>query len=322
MAEGLVLKVKDSGKRIASLDLLRGSAILLMIAVNSLADYSLVPAWFKHAPGNGFTIADFVAPMFLFSLGFSYGLSFARRLTSGGTGRTVLHFTVRNIILFCMGFFGELLVHRRAGWGVLTMIGSTGIYAMVFMFLKPLPRLLLGFLFFTGYEAAALLGMPVLFFGDGLGGPAATAAFGIIVIAASCAGSWMKGKGLKRAAAVLGGGGGVLISSAALLSFVLPVNKHLVSSSYVLLTTGMSALVMLLFYLTADCGGIRFPFIGKIGRNALVLYILHHLFILLLNVILPPASPLYLVVPAAAVLLLVCGGTGIFLDWKGWHVRL
>ncbi|MGB2853673.1 MAG: hypothetical protein WBC55_04395, partial [Dehalococcoidia bacterium] len=44
--------IKD---RVASLDILRGLGIFLMIIVNALAAYSAIPPWLKHAPANGYT---------------------------------------------------------------------------------------------------------------------------------------------------------------------------------------------------------------------------------------------------------------------------
>lgn len=322
MSERLVFSVKDGGNRLESLDLLRGASILLMVAVNSLADYVSVPVWLKHAPGNGFTVADAVAPMFLFALGFGYGLSFRRRLEKDGPVKTITHFLLRGVILFCMGFFGEMLAHHRVGWGVLTMIGAASVFSLWFMFLKPLPRLIAGVLVFAAYQAALLLGMPVLFYEDGLGGPAATAAFGFIVVVASCAADFLSGKGRNQAARTFGGSGLFLVPAALVLSIHLPINKHIVSASYILLTAGISALVMCAFYLVADIGRVKIPLIGRIGRNALVLYIIHHLFIFLLNIIVPLDAALYAVVPGAILVLSVCGSVGMFLDLKGWRVRL
>ena len=54
-----------------ALDNLRGLAVLVMLPVNAAMTFTAIPAWFKHAPADGVTLADFVLPVFLFSLGVS-----------------------------------------------------------------------------------------------------------------------------------------------------------------------------------------------------------------------------------------------------------
>jgi predicted acyltransferase len=64
-----------------------------------------------------------------------------------------------------------------------------------------------------------------------------------------------------------------------LLAFILPVSKHRVSSSYVLISLGISALLFLLFdWLTKNLHW-RGQFLVVWGRNPLVLYFLHYLII-------------------------------------------
>lgn len=53
--------------RISSIDAFRGFAIIGMVIVNYIAGISWMPAFLKHAPDIGLTVADFIAP-FLYSL--------------------------------------------------------------------------------------------------------------------------------------------------------------------------------------------------------------------------------------------------------------
>ncbi len=331
MTETFVVAVSEVKKRIASLDLLRGLAIFLMIVVNSLFDYYSIPSWLKHAPWNGYTISDVVAPMFLFSIGIAYSLSFNKRRASQGTAKTVLHFIVRYVVLFSFGFFGEWAVLGKIGWGVLTMIGAVGIYSLAFMFLKPVLRLALATIPLIAYQMLVSLGVPILVFVDGgLGGPAATVAWAFPVILASAIGNWTRrseesrdeNKNHKRMALVLGIWGGVLTLTGITLSLVIFFNKHLVSVSYILFSTGLSALTMLLFYLIADILKWKIPVLGIIGRNALVLYILSNLFILVFNLLVPVNAALLFVIIGTSLVVGICIGIGIFLDWKKWYIRL
>ncbi|MBN2378923.1 DUF1624 domain-containing protein [candidate division WOR-3 bacterium] len=323
MSEKVVGAVSEVKKRIASLDLIRGLAIFLMISVNALFDYKAIPWWLKHAPWDGYTISDIVAPMFLFSIGVAYNLSFKKRRSSHGTGKTVLHFIIRYVILFSFGFFGEWVVLGKIGWGVLTMIGTVGIYCLVFMFLSPTLRVIISAVPFIAYQVLLSLNVPIILFVDGgLGGPAAIPAWGFIVILASAAGNWIYKKDYKRVASVLGIWGAALTAFGVILSFIISFNKHLVSASYVLFSSGISLLAMLLFYLLADIWRWKIPILGIIGRNALVLYILSALFILGFNALVPIEAKLLYVILGTAAVLGICIGVGVLLDWKKWYVRL
>lgn len=62
-------------RRLASLDVFRGLAVLLMILVDDVG--GIIPA-LNHSPWNGVTIADFVMPFFLFIVGVSLPLVYKR----------------------------------------------------------------------------------------------------------------------------------------------------------------------------------------------------------------------------------------------------
>lgn len=323
MPKSIVGEVSSVKTRIASLDLLRGLAIFLMIIVNSLVVYAAIPWWLRHAAWDGYTISDVVAPMFLFSIGVAYNLSFNKRRIRDGTTKALFHFIIRYAVLFSFGFFGELVAYGRITWGVLAMIGAVGFYSLWFMFLKPWLRVIGAAIPFIGFQILVLLDVPVLTFIDnGLGGPLATPVWGFIVVLASSIGNWILKRHHKTVAIVLGTWGGALALLGVGLNFVIPFNKHLVTSSYILFSTGISALTMLCFYLLADIWRWRIPILPIIGRNALVLYILHAVLILGLNAILPVDAPLLYVCLGAVAVMAICIGVGLFLDWKKWYIRL
>jgi len=171
-----LVAVSPVENRVKSLDLLRGLAIVLMVIVNALAAYKATPSWLEHASGDGYTIADVVAPMFLFSIGISYELSFGRRLASQGKRQTVKHFMIRYFILFCFGFFGELLVLKRVSWDVLAVIGTVGIYSLPFMFLRPRLRVAVALIPFVAYQLSLSLGAKTPLVDMGMGHPLSTPA--------------------------------------------------------------------------------------------------------------------------------------------------
>ncbi len=94
-------------ERLASIDILRGLTIFLMIFVNDIAGVDGTPAWLKHfAPsdGNGMTLVDVVFPAFLFIVGLSIPLAFRAREHRGeATRSTVRHIVTRTVSLLVIG---------------------------------------------------------------------------------------------------------------------------------------------------------------------------------------------------------------------------
>jgi len=62
--------------RLDAIDQFCGFAILLMVLADYLVDVNIVPAWLKHAPDIGYTVIDLIAPLFVFAIGLTFGLSF------------------------------------------------------------------------------------------------------------------------------------------------------------------------------------------------------------------------------------------------------
>ena len=79
--------------RLQSVDTLRGATMALMVLVNNPGKWSHVYAPLEHSPWNGFTLADFVFPCFLFIMGVSIYLSLSKggfRLTGKMLRRTLM----------------------------------------------------------------------------------------------------------------------------------------------------------------------------------------------------------------------------------------
>ncbi|MEA1648926.1 heparan-alpha-glucosaminide N-acetyltransferase domain-containing protein [Nitrospirillum sp. BR 11164] len=70
--------IGQPANRLLSLDVLRGLAVAGMILVVSPGDWNKAYAPLKHAPWDGWTLADMVFPTFLFSVGLAIALSFAK----------------------------------------------------------------------------------------------------------------------------------------------------------------------------------------------------------------------------------------------------
>jgi predicted acyltransferase len=257
---------------------LRGLAILVMVPVNIAAPFTSIPAWFKHAPAAGLTIADFVVPGFLFSLGLSASFSFKARRRDRGLGRTFLHALLRSAVLFAFGFIGVLLVDHAARWEILQMLGATGLFAFFFLLIPPWPRLAAAAVLLALVETLRPLGLGSLmqaWYDTGIAGPWGTFSLSFFAIIAAALGELVKDASPKKRCAVAGIFAGVLCAGGlAALPFA-PFSKHLVSLSYVLFTAGVSAALLSVLVLAREIAGIKLPVIGSMGRNALVLYMLH-----------------------------------------------
>jgi predicted acyltransferase len=98
-----------AGQRIASVDVVRGLTILVMIFVNDLAGVHGAPAWMKHVQpphADGMTFVDVVFPAFLFIVGISIPFAIGGRLERGQSLlRIWAHILVRTLGLLIIGVF-------------------------------------------------------------------------------------------------------------------------------------------------------------------------------------------------------------------------
>ncbi|WP_044563470.1 acyltransferase family protein [Azospirillum sp. B4] len=102
--------------RLPSLDVLRGLAVAGMILVVSPGDWNKAYAPLKHAPWDGWTLADMVFPTFLFSVGLAIALSFARiaqdrRAAGVKIARRALALVALGLVLNALPYFD--LAHLR-----------------------------------------------------------------------------------------------------------------------------------------------------------------------------------------------------------------
>ncbi|KAL3326387.1 hypothetical protein AABB24_037192 [Solanum stoloniferum] len=98
-SEATQRKTTTPSSRVVSLDVFRGLCVFLMI----LVDYagSVFPS-IAHSPWNGFRLADFVMPFFLFVVGVS--LAIVNKIVLDRTGAT-LKVVIRTLKLFILGIF-------------------------------------------------------------------------------------------------------------------------------------------------------------------------------------------------------------------------
>ena len=107
--------VPGASGRLICLDISRGLAVAGMILVDNPGSDEKVYWPIAHAEWNGWTLADFIFPSFLFLVGVSLVFSFAKRREKGDSRRQILlHVFIRSLLLIAIG----LLVNASPFIGV------------------------------------------------------------------------------------------------------------------------------------------------------------------------------------------------------------
>ena len=284
-------KIKPCPARLTSIDQFRGFSILLMVLANYLAGIKIIPTWLKHAPDIGLTIADLIAPFFIFAIGLTYRLSWNRRKANQGTRKTSQHFFTRFAAMTGIGAImsaGEiwLQVERTTiSWGVLQAIGVAGVITLMVIELPSVWRAVIGLCLLAAYQYMlnAFWLQSVLQSPHG-GLPGSISWGGMMILATVLADlfhSPSKSKFfLTFSILTLAIGIG--------LAIFLPVSKNRVSFSYVLISLGISALTFFAMDWLVKVRNFYLAIFIAWGKNPLVLYFLH---LVLISVMFLPGIP-------------------------------
>ncbi len=267
-----------------------------------------------HPSWAGFRFYDIIFPLFLFIMGVVMPLSIERRLERGDSRKELyLHIMRRTLLLFLFGliynglfnfdfaaqrwsgvlqrfavtyFFASIIVMNFKNKGQLIWAASILAVYWLILLLIPSP----GFHAYDLTPQGNLCGyidrqfLPGSFccytYGDNEGiltmFPAITnVLFGVL------AGRWLLGadEAMKKIKNLVIAGVS-FIAGALLWSLVFPINKYLWTGSYVLLTVGISFLLLCLFFWIIDVRGYKkwaFPFI-VIGLNPITIYVAQGIF--------------------------------------------
>jgi heparan-alpha-glucosaminide N-acetyltransferase len=109
----------SAGGRVLSIDLLRGSDVLLMLFVNEVAGVPGAPAFLLHtrSGADGMTITDVVFPAFLFVVGMALPFALGARLEHGASRVQVWrHVLGRSLALLVMGVLMVNVEEAAEGW--------------------------------------------------------------------------------------------------------------------------------------------------------------------------------------------------------------
>lgn len=323
------LEKQPLARRIEAIDQFRGFAILLMVLADYFNNISTIPAWLKHAPDIGYTIIDLVAPLFVFAIGLTYGMSFRRRLNRDGAWRAYNHFFSRNLALIGLGFLitlGGILTANyppETNWGLLQALGAAGLVTLPFIQINARYRWIIGVTLLVLYQLLLDQYWLDQVINAVHNGPQGALSWGAMLIIATSFGDLYQQE--ERRKLFLWLSLSILIIGG-LLAFFVPLSKHRASASYVFLSLGLSGLIFYLFHLLEDRYNFRFPILTDWGKNPLLLYILHG--ILLGIFVIPPypgwyfSAPIWLVLIQAAALVAILSWIGIFFNRRGWFLTI
>jgi predicted acyltransferase len=273
------LRERAPGRRLEALDVFRGATIAGMIVVNNPGTWAHAYPPLLHAEWHGWTFTDTIFPFFLFIVGVSIAISFARRVADGASRRTLTLHTLRRAgILFALGLGLNLLSYAVFSRETLRIPGVLQRIALCFL----LAGLLFLWLGWRGAAAAAailLLGywavmrlVPVPGYGAGrldvqgnlaahldrvlLGshtwkpgwdpeGPLSTLPAVATTLLGVIAGEWLRSEiPMRRKIAGLAAAGAAAAVIGYVWGRVFPINKNIWTSSYSVFMAGLAALTL------------------------------------------------------------------------------
>ena len=293
-----------------SLDVFRGITIAGMILVNNPGTWSAIHTPLKHAEWHGWTPTDLIFPFFLFIVGISITLAFARRVETGNDQHDlILKLIKRSVIIFALGLFlsgfpyfnlaeiripGVLqriaicyfvasLIFLKTSWQTQALIAVALLFIYwALMTLVPVPGFGAGDLGKEGNLAAYidrwLLGNHIwkggkVFDPEGL---LSTLPAISTTLAGVLTGHWLRTRRtqLEKAGGLFFAGACAVAVGWAWHSWF-PINKSLWTSSYVIFTAGMALQLLAVCYWLVDIKDYRRwakPFV-IFGVNALALFV-------------------------------------------------
>jgi len=268
-----------------------------------------------HVRWEGFVAWDLIMPLFLFIVGTAMPFSFARRLEQGESKtRLYVHILYRVVILWILGMIaqGRLLEYDlsklqlysntlqaiAAGYLISSLIllnlqprgqfvvtGGLLLLYWGLLALVPVPGHAEGRFTEQGNLAIYIDRLILGRFQDGTNPPytwiLSSMTFAATVMIGAFAGQLLRSNlGKARKVLFLLAAGIICIYLGWAWGFLLPIIKHLWTSSMVLYAAGWSLLLLAVFYLVIDVLRLRFLafFFVVIGVNAIAVYMATHVF--------------------------------------------
>jgi len=316
--------------RYLSIDFLKGLIILLMVFVNTLGYFDTTPFWTRHADVYGLTYVDLIAPCFIFLLTINFHLSFQKRVKRMNKIKLYRHYIIRNLILLGIGLIlyidasGDQL---RLRWGTLQVISTTALIILLFAETPPFVRLLVGILMILLYQMFLLPTYNALIYDFIEGGLIGTLSWGSIgLISSFLSSGLLKGKVKKYFLFI-----GLLIL---LIGFITApfwgISRFLLTLPFNLISIGISSIVFYIIYYIFEVWEKReqFKFLSNdnfitiLGKNSLILFLIHLILINIFFIFLPEDLPIFFTFPLAFLSTFIIWLLGYFLYKSEVIIRL
>jgi len=276
-----------SNQRYLALDVLRGMTVALMILVNNPGSWAHIYAPLKHAAWQGCTPTDLVFPFFLFVVGTSMFFSFAK-YGNQLNRETLLKIGKRTLLIFAIGLFLNSFPQWSADFSKLRIMGVLQRIALAYGFTALLvlavPRRYLPYIgagilliywglvhFLGGADPYSLAGNPATPFDTALlGENHVYKGFGIpfdpeglfstlptivTVLVGYLAGALIKETPKAKVSTRLLVLGTLAVVAGWVWGLGFPLSKPIWSSSYVIYTAGLAAMLMGLLIWLIDIKG-------------------------------------------------------------------
>lgn len=298
-------------ERFIALDVFRGMTVAFMILVNTPGSWSHIYSPLRHAAWHGCTPTDLVFPFFLFVVGTSMFFSFSKYQNKLNK-ETLLKIAKRTLLIFVIGLFINSFPQWDTDYSQLRIMAvlqrialAYGLAALLVLSFSRKGIALIsvavlfiywGLLYFLGgadpYSLAgnitstvdaAILGQEHIYTGFGIPfdpeGLFSTIPAVITVILGYFAGMLISKTERNKVPLKLAAFGAIFIFLGWLWGLVLPINKPLWTSSYVLYTGGIAALFFALLIYIIDLKKHKkwTSFFIVFGMNPLFIYALSEL---------------------------------------------
>lgn len=362
-----------AGRRLRSLDLLRGLTVAGMITVNATAGVEHLDkpvfAALLHASWAGFTLADAVFPAFLTMVGVSIAISAKGDAADGAATRRVLARAARMIVIGLllghMFFLADFHRYVPRLPGVLQRIGIVfAACALLYARLGGRARAILAGGILLGYWGLCLLPVPGggatdlwvpgrnfvswvdrLVFGEWryVKGPDGFDPEGLLstlpaiaqALLGTLAGDYLRrGLPVPLAARRLVLAGAAAMAAGLAWGLVFPIAKNLWTSSFVLLSAGLTVALLGAFHRWFDRDATpasKGDLLGSFGRNAIAAYVLHEMASIILTgdaiqlpfrVLAPVVGTHVAALAPVAIFVAIVWWPIAYMDRRGWYLRV
>ncbi|SHF72074.1 Predicted acyltransferase [Mariniphaga anaerophila] len=296
-------------KRLISLDAFRGFTIAAMIMVNNPGSWSHVYKPLLHVEWNGLTPTDLIFPFFIFIVGVSITLAYTKRLQAGVPKVPMYKKIVfRSLKIFVVGvllwLFPKFDFESIRYAGVLQRIAVVFLFsALLFLNSKWKTQAIVAAVLVVGYWLAMVL-IPTPGYGEAMLEPGANLAawidtkllpgymwqktwdpeglFSTLPAIATAISGMLAGHLIlskipqERKVIYMFSFGFFAFVIGYWWDFIFPINKNIWTSSFVMVTSGLAAMVLAISLFFVDVmGRTRFTKPGIIfGSNAIAVYVL------------------------------------------------